>query len=80
MSIGLDLSATRAWLRISDDGVGMSEEDTASSVETGHIGLAGVRTKVLAADGEFEIDSEGSGTVLTVNIPLHRPRVTDAAT
>jgi signal transduction histidine kinase len=49
-------------------------------VETGHIGLAGVRTKVLAADGEFEIDSEGSGTVLTVNIPLHRPRVTDAAT
>jgi len=80
MSIGLDLSATRAWLRISDDGVGMTEEDTASSVESGHIGLAGVRTKVLAADGEFDIDSEGSGTVLTVNIPLHRPRVTDAAT
>jgi len=49
-------------------------------VETGHIGLAGVRTKVLAADGEFEIHSEGSGTVLTVNIPLHRLRVTDAAT
>jgi two-component system, NarL family, sensor kinase len=80
MSIGLDLSATRAWLRISDDGIGMSEEDTASSVETGHIGLAAVRTKVLAADGEFDVDSQGSGSVLTVNIPLHRPRVTDAAT
>jgi two-component system NarL family sensor kinase len=80
ISIGLDLDATRAWLGITDDGVGIADEDMARSVEAGHIGLAGIRTKVLAADGELVIDSGGSGTALTVTIPLHRPRVTDAAT
>jgi two-component system, NarL family, sensor kinase len=80
VSIGLDLDKTRAWLRIADDGVGMSDEDVAASVEAGHIGLAGIRTKVLAADGEIDIDSGGVGTALTVTIPLHRPRVADAAT
>ena len=73
MSIELDLDATRAWLRIGDDGVGLSGADVADAVEAGHIGLAGIRTKVLAADGEIDIDSGASGTAITVTIPLRRP-------
>ena len=73
MSIELDLDATRAWLRIGDDGVGLSGADVADAVEAGHIGLAGIRTKVLAADGEIDIDSGASGTAITVTSPLRRP-------
>jgi two-component system, NarL family, sensor kinase len=60
----------RAVLRIADDGVGISEERVNQSVEGGHIGMASTRTKVLAADGQFDVKATSPGTEVTVCIPL----------
>ena len=40
------------------------------SIEGGHIGMASTRTKVLAADGQFEVRATSPGTEVTVSIPL----------
>ena len=70
VQIGLDLSNTLARLHIRDDGVGMGGVDLTRVVEQGHIGLASVRTKVLAADGSFDLDSDSTGTDMTVTVPV----------
>jgi two-component system, NarL family, sensor kinase len=59
-----------ATLRIADDGVGISQEKVAKSLEDGHIGMASTRTKVLAADGEFAVRATSPGTEVTVTVPL----------
>ena len=59
-----------ATLRIADDGVGISQAKVAQSIEGGHIGMASTRTKVLAADGRFEVRATSPGTEVTVSIPL----------
>ncbi|OBB03819.1 histidine kinase [Mycobacteriaceae bacterium 1482268.1] len=57
-------------LRIADDGIGISPDKLADSVERGHIGMASTRTKVLAADGRFEVRATSPGTEVTVSIPV----------
>jgi two-component system, NarL family, sensor kinase len=67
-----------ASLRISDDGVGISEATIARKAEEGHIGMASIRTKVLASGGQFDVRSTSPGTEVTVSIPLrpaHRQAV-----
>ena len=59
-----------ATLRIADDGVGISQAKVAQSLEGGHIGMASTRTKVLAADGQFDVRATSPGTEVTVSIPL----------
>jgi two-component system, NarL family, sensor kinase len=59
-----------ATLRIADDGVGISQEKVAKSLEGGHIGMASTRTKVLAAEGQFDVRATSPGTEVTVSIPL----------
>ncbi len=73
VEIGLELGNTMARLHIRDDGVGMGGVDLTRVVEQGHIGLASVRTKVLAADGSFDIDSDSTGTEMTVTVPVRHP-------
>ena len=73
VEIGLELGNTMARLHIRDDGVGMGGVDLTQVVEQGHIGLASVRTKVLAADGSFDIDSDSTGTEMTVTVPVRHP-------
>jgi two-component system NarL family sensor kinase len=59
-----------ATLRIADDGIGISPDKLNDSVGGGHIGMASTRTKVLAADGRFEVRATTPGTEVTVSIPL----------
>ncbi len=68
--IELESRDGRATLRIADDGIGISETNLARSVEGGHIGMASIRTKVLAAEGQFEVRATSPGTEVTVSIPL----------
>src|SRR6476661_2294393 len=67
-----------ASLRISDDGVGISEATIARKAEEGHIGMASIRAKVLASGGQFDVRSTSPGTEVTISIPLrpaHRQAV-----
>lgn len=70
--IELSRDAELARLRIVDDGVGISETDLARAVETGHIGVASTRTKVLASGGRFDVRANDVGTEATISIPLRR--------
>lgn len=72
MDVELALEDHLARLSVSDDGVGMSDTELSDKLAAGHIGLAAVRTKVLAADGEFDIRSTPDGTDVTISIPLER--------
>jgi hypothetical protein len=48
-------------------------------VEGGHIGMTSTRTKVLAADGQFDVRATSTGTEATVCIPLHPAEFESAA-
>ncbi len=61
-----------ALLRISDDGVGISSGALTRSVEDGHIGLASIRTKVLASRGYFDVRASSPGTEITISVPLRQ--------
>jgi two-component system NarL family sensor kinase len=74
----LNIREGLASLRIADDGVGISEATIARKAEQGHIGMASIRTKVLASGGQFDVRSTSPGTEITTSIPLrpaHRPAV-----
>jgi len=54
-------------VKIEDAGAGFD----ASAVRAGHYGLRGMRERVLALGGEFNINSEiGRGTILSFALPL----------
>src|ERR1700757_2095352 len=44
-----------AFVRVADDGVGISPASVSRSTESGHIGLASIRAKVLASGGHFDV-------------------------
>ena len=62
-----------AFVRIADDGVGISPASLSRSVESGHIGLASIRAKVLASGGHFDVRPNFPGTAVTIFIPLRQP-------
>jgi signal transduction histidine kinase len=63
-SIRLAIADGRLRLEVRDDGCGGADLDTGS-------GLRGLRDRVEALDGQFELDSPpGVGTTVTVEIPL----------
>jgi signal transduction histidine kinase len=63
-SVCLSLADGRLRLEVRDDGCGGADLDTGS-------GLRGLRDRVDALDGRFELDSPpGVGTTVTVEIPL----------
>ena len=70
VAISLALTDTLGRITIADDGGGMAEVDLAAKLEDGHIGLAAIRTKVLAAEGQFDVDTGPHGTRVTVTVPL----------
>jgi two-component system NarL family sensor kinase len=59
-------------LLISDDGVGISDESLARSVEHGHIGLTSIRTKILASGGDFRMRAVSPGTEISICLPLRQ--------
>ena len=57
---------------LQDDGVGF-DTATAPGIDTGHFGLQGVRERVAALNGNFEIKSSpGAGTRAIVSLPLKK--------
>ncbi|WP_328356119.1 ATP-binding protein [Mycobacterium sp. NBC_00419] len=70
VQISLELTDGLGRIAVRDDGHGMADVDLNTVVEDGHIGLAAIRTKVRAAEGEFDIDSGPHGTLVTVTVPL----------
>jgi two-component system, NarL family, sensor kinase len=77
--VELEHNGGRATLRIADDGVGIAEDKFVKSLEDGHIGMASTRTKVLAAEGLFDVRATSPGTEVTVCIPLHSAESRSAA-
>ena len=73
LRIELARSAGQASLRIADDGVGIRPSAMADSVENGHIGMASIRTKVLAAGGSFDVRPMSPGTEVEISVPLSSP-------
>jgi len=61
-----------AFVRVADDGVGISPASLSRSVESGHIGLASIRAKVLASGGHFDVRANFPGTEVTISIPLRQ--------
>lgn len=70
--IGLEDAAGIAKLTVVDDGVGISPAALSQSLEGGHIGLASIRTKVLASGGNFSVRTNLPGTEVTIFIPLRQ--------
>jgi two-component system NarL family sensor kinase len=70
--IGLVKVAGIAKLTVVDDGVGISPAALSQSLDDGHIGLASIRTKVLACGGNFDVRTNLPGTEVTISIPLRQ--------
>jgi two-component system NarL family sensor kinase len=62
-----------AFVRIADDGVGISPASLSRSVESGHIGLASIRAKAIASGGHLGVRANFPGTEVTISIPLRQP-------
>ncbi len=61
-------------LRVADDGVGITEGVMAQRAQEGHIGLASMLAKALAAGGQCDVRATSPGTEITISIPLQTPR------
>lgn len=72
LRIELSREAGEARLRIVDDGVGISDARLAKSIAEGHIGMASIRTKVLASCGQFDAHATTAGTEVAIVLPLPR--------
>ena len=73
VEVQLKTSAHQAVLRVRDFGHGIPAELLQGSQLNGErfrVGLSGMRERVNDLGGTFEIQSSGSGTVITVSIPL----------
>jgi signal transduction histidine kinase len=65
-SVRLELDEGRLRVEVRDDGVGGADLDSGT-------GLRGLRDRVDALDGRFEVESpRGGGTVITAELPLRR--------
>lgn len=68
-AVELRVQSGRAWLRVADDGVGMSAEQ----YRIGGMGLAGMRERITALDGTLKITSAPMrGTTIEGAIPVKR--------
>lgn len=68
--VELEQSDNVARLRISDDGVGISQQKVAQSLQNGHIGMASMRAKVLATGGRFDVRATSPGTEIEISVPV----------
>ena len=70
VTLELTSQARTIELTVTDDGCGFYDQQLASSLRQGHIGLASCRERVQAIRGGFEIRSSvGGGTVVHSVIP-----------
>jgi len=74
-TIGLTLHDGFAQLVVSDEGQGISrekQEQLKSGVRSG-VGLRGMRERVAQFGGEFRVESDGRGTIVTAILPCVPP-------
>ena len=61
---------TGVTVTLTDDGVGFSPEQARRQAQAGHLGLTGMRERVLLAGGKLEISSQpGQGSLLQFSLP-----------
>ena len=66
----LEQTAGRLWMRIEDNGRGITEQELADPKS---LGLAGMRERAMGLGGEFTIRGvPGRGTVARVSFPLSK--------
>lgn len=70
LSFDLQRADGTALLRIADDGVGIPDDALERSVQSGHIGMASTRARILACGGSFEIRRKSPGTEIEISLPL----------
>jgi two-component system, NarL family, sensor kinase len=76
VGIRVRLNEKDVHLEIEDDGRGMPhpilKRLLAGAAETG-VGIAGMRERIRELGGSLGIESDSSGTLLTVSIPIYEP-------
>jgi two-component system NarL family sensor kinase len=75
--ISLHSSPATVILQVRDYGKGMSREMLTNFLSTGTnvgVGLAGMRERVREQGGRFDIQSDKTGTTITVTIPIVTPK------
>jgi two-component system, NarL family, sensor kinase len=69
VSVGAD--AEHAWLRITDDGIGVAPGMVESRAAEGHLGLRTLTDQVNGMDGRLRVkDGPAGGTVVELEVPL----------
>jgi signal transduction histidine kinase len=77
--VSLHSSSSNVILQIRDYGKGMPREMLTNFLSTGTnvgVGLAGMRERVREQGGRFDIQSDKTGTTITVTMPIAVPKVT----
>jgi signal transduction histidine kinase len=77
--VSLQSSPTTVILQVRDYGKGMPREMLTNFLATGTnvgVGLAGMRERVREQGGRFDIQSDKTGTTITVTMPIVVPKVT----
>jgi signal transduction histidine kinase len=78
--VSLHSSPSTVILQVRDYGKGMSREMLTNFLSTGTnvgVGLAGMRERVREQGGRFDIQSDKTGTTITVTMPVAAPKATD---
>jgi len=71
VAIMLSFKAGALRMIIEDDGIGFAFNDSLNSHQSGHFGLLGMRERVAALGGMFEIETApGRGTTLFITVPI----------
>ena len=73
VDIDVDVDAEQVWLEVKDNGRGIPE-DRLHAVESGlgkGVGLAGMRERVRELGGSLTIESNQTGTLLRISIPIN---------
>jgi signal transduction histidine kinase len=72
VDVRMGLEGDTMWLKVQDNGRGITEARINSSKSLGFLGM---RERALPFDGKIEIEGQrGKGTTVTIRIPLRTPR------
>lgn len=73
VSVALRGQPEELLIVVSDDGVGMNDQDRESAAQQGHIGLASIGRNVTTVGGTVEFQKAPRGTAVCVRLPTSDP-------
>jgi signal transduction histidine kinase len=81
VDICIDLDKERIRLEIVDNGRGVPKERLNRITDDARagVGIAGMRERARELGGSLDIESDATGTRVSVTIPLHQPASVDSA-